>query len=316
MGGWLELRKGYHTFLSPVGELVIVRDNVLRGTLQVMNPATTKNQLQQRRSRSGQGKSRKSDRSKPAQEIQQRALPPIEESCDELLNVAGLMSELPDLEPGAIVETVGKVTPSAETVERIADSEAPETGDVSTESRVMLNIRRVSEGPSDADWLAGFRYNSAALQSFSTTHFSFACALSNEVNNPNTIAVGPWIVTVSIAMPPSPSSSSASAAVNSFPLINPEDLLEGSFQYSLEIPCCNDSEDAELRILWTLIDSGEVDEDKYSHVKRRFRPLDQRLREGLPIFILKCGPEVQGTSSCRTLEATFCYHHYRYHNHP
>jgi hypothetical protein len=267
-----------------------------------MNPATTKNQLQQRRS--GQTKSRKSGRSKP-QEIDQSASLPIEEGSDELLNVAGLMEEGPDLKS---TETFETVSPAA-AVEHIPDSESPEAGD---DSRVMLNIRRVSRGPSDTDWVTEFSYNSAALQSFSTIHFA-PCVPSSGESNANTIVIGPWIIIVSVAI----SSSSSSAAINSFPLTNPEDLLQGSFQYSLEIPCCEDSEQLELQILWTLIDCGEVDGERYAHVKKRFRPLDQRLREGLPIFILKSGPEMEGPpagssgTEALTLEATFCYRHYR-----
>lgn len=45
--GWLELRKGFHTFLTASGDLFIVRDGVLRGNLVVYNPATTRNQMLQ-----------------------------------------------------------------------------------------------------------------------------------------------------------------------------------------------------------------------------------------------------------------------------
>lgn len=46
--GWLELRKGFHTFLTPQGDLVIFQDGVLRKNLVVYNVITSKNQSMQR----------------------------------------------------------------------------------------------------------------------------------------------------------------------------------------------------------------------------------------------------------------------------
>lgn len=43
--GWLELRKGFHTYLSDEYDLIIVKDNVLRKNMILYNPATTRNQL-------------------------------------------------------------------------------------------------------------------------------------------------------------------------------------------------------------------------------------------------------------------------------
>lgn len=45
--GWLELRKGFHTYVTEEGDLYIIRDGILRSNLVVYNPATTKNQLKQ-----------------------------------------------------------------------------------------------------------------------------------------------------------------------------------------------------------------------------------------------------------------------------
>ncbi len=45
--GWLELRKGFHTFLTQEGDLLIIRDGILRSNLVVYNPATTRNQMLQ-----------------------------------------------------------------------------------------------------------------------------------------------------------------------------------------------------------------------------------------------------------------------------
>jgi tRNA(Ile)-lysidine synthetase-like protein len=46
--GWLELRKGFHTFLTIEGDLVIFQDGVLRKNLVVYNVITSKNQSVQR----------------------------------------------------------------------------------------------------------------------------------------------------------------------------------------------------------------------------------------------------------------------------
>lgn len=46
--GWLELRKGYHTFMTDEGELQVLRDGVLRKNVVTVNPATTRNQLLQK----------------------------------------------------------------------------------------------------------------------------------------------------------------------------------------------------------------------------------------------------------------------------
>eukprot|EP01031_Cornospumella_fuschlensis_P040094 gene40094-48858_t len=46
--GYVELRKGTHTFLTADGRLVVLKHNVLRPDLVVYNPATTFNQLAQR----------------------------------------------------------------------------------------------------------------------------------------------------------------------------------------------------------------------------------------------------------------------------
>ena len=312
IGGWLELRKGYHTYLSPAGELVIVRDNVLRHSLQVMNPATTKNQLQQRRG--GQTKSRKSGRSR-RHEVDLVASPAVQDNSDELLSVAGLMEEEPDSKSG-VFDIANMVSNIASMEITAVDSEAQETSVVSSEFRVMLGFRRDSEDSTCADWAARFNYNSAALLTFSTSHFT-AYSSSNQDYKANQILIGPWIISASVVISSSPSPS---AAIDPFPLSSPEDLLPGSFQYTLEIPFHKDSEESELGILWTLIDSGEIDGDKYAQVKRRFRSVDQRLREGLPIFILRSGPGPEvtpdGTSEREVimLVATFCYSHCLFHN--
>lgn len=45
--GWIEMRKGFHTFLHEDGNLTIIQDGVLRGNLVLVNPATTRNKARQ-----------------------------------------------------------------------------------------------------------------------------------------------------------------------------------------------------------------------------------------------------------------------------
>jgi hypothetical protein len=54
--GWLELRKGFHTYLSSEGDLLIFQDSVLRKNLIVYNPATTKNQSKQSKEKNNDSK--------------------------------------------------------------------------------------------------------------------------------------------------------------------------------------------------------------------------------------------------------------------
>lgn len=62
--GWLELRKGYHTYLNEANDLIVLRDGTLRRNLVVYNPATTKNQMMQ-----SSGSSQKSKEKKKASTI-------------------------------------------------------------------------------------------------------------------------------------------------------------------------------------------------------------------------------------------------------
>lgn len=57
--GWLELRKGYHTYLNEANDLIVLRDGTLRKNLVVYNPATTKNQMMQSSGSSQKNKEKK-----------------------------------------------------------------------------------------------------------------------------------------------------------------------------------------------------------------------------------------------------------------
>jgi hypothetical protein len=55
--GWLELRKGYHTYLNEKNDLIIIREGILFKNLVTYNPATTKNQMIQGKMKSNTAKS-------------------------------------------------------------------------------------------------------------------------------------------------------------------------------------------------------------------------------------------------------------------
>jgi hypothetical protein len=55
--GWLELRKGYHTYLNEKNDLIIIREGILFKNLVTYNPATTKNQMIQGKLKSNTAKS-------------------------------------------------------------------------------------------------------------------------------------------------------------------------------------------------------------------------------------------------------------------
>jgi hypothetical protein len=55
--GWLELRKGYHTYLNEKNDLIIIREGILFKNLVTYNPATTKNQMIQGKLKSSNVKS-------------------------------------------------------------------------------------------------------------------------------------------------------------------------------------------------------------------------------------------------------------------
>lgn len=65
--GWLELRKGVHSYLTLEGDLVLLQDGVLRRDLVVHNPATSKNQALQHQKQQprGEGRSKKDKKRQP-----------------------------------------------------------------------------------------------------------------------------------------------------------------------------------------------------------------------------------------------------------
>jgi hypothetical protein len=85
--GWLELRKGYHTYVNEKNDLIILKDGLLRRNLVIYNPATTKNQMITKlTSKKKDGKQEEDVKqviNKPNQENQQSSISDVSISATE-----------------------------------------------------------------------------------------------------------------------------------------------------------------------------------------------------------------------------------------
>ena len=237
--GWLELRKGYHTSLSENGRLVILRDDVLRRTLQTINPATTRNQLKQRRARdsSGEKKLRRKGRGHGGQQGQGQGLgqgqgkdckgneggsgkeskteedKEEEEGLDLTLLLAHdhaeAISSLSEMDTVDIpTETQAKL--GSLSTDRATDMDTAEDGDG---FRVLLqmDIRKEDRGRGPQPLIhSGLSWDPSAGQRFSARHYgskphdpSVPPLEGREHQQQQPLIIGPWQIEVSVEGHPS-----------------------------------------------------------------------------------------------------------------
>ena len=226
--GWLELRKGYHTSLSENGRLVILRDDVLRRTLQTINPATTRNQLKQRRARdsSGEKKLRRKGRGHGGQQGQgqgteggsgKESKAEEDKEEEEGLDLTLLLAH-DNAEAISSLSEIDIIDMPSETPAKLGSLLADGATDMGTAEdgdgfRVLLqmDLRKEDRGRGPQPLIhSGLSWDPSAGQRFSARHYgskphdpSVPPLEGREHQQQQPLIIGPWQIEVSVEGPPS-----------------------------------------------------------------------------------------------------------------
>lgn len=280
--GYVELRKGVHSILTAQGELLVLRSLVLREEMTITNPATTANQLKQRRA--GGCKEKRAKRRQHRQINQANA---AKASNDEdVLDVEEGISLQEMLANATLESAVAVESTSANDVPPAEESIISSTH-ITKEYKVAIDVlvdskSNVVELQFDQDRLVAWERDE--YTTFASTNKGIA-TIGDQLSS---VRLGPWLVTVKM--------TSLSALPQERLLTNLEDILEGSFAFHVILP--SRSAQGRLVLLYDAINSTDPAEEVVEDSTRfpsladlqpwlslDLRGMEVRLRDGLPLLV-------------------------------
>jgi hypothetical protein len=282
--GWLELRKGFHTYLTDKGDLMILRDGVLRKNLVILNPATTRNQMNQSAKKKKAKDSFNVEDGKDSQSQE-----PVQSKQESLVvSTEGLTSLLAS---NAVAEKVTKISASVKVTEREVSS-------------LELNYSIDQVAAVVAVDFQGSNANQA-----------HAAAAARASGLSDVFRYGPWQIIIAAKYVTTATTTPASLIetglvppkkVKLFPKL--DDILPGDFSYQLALPCIPEPDNGPVAVDFMLArDLTAIVEKEYMfHFNTNLvfdelsspfpelveslhcdlKNIDLRYRDGLPFVVL------------------------------
>lgn len=308
--GYVELRKGYHSLITSSGELLVLRAGVLREQMVIYNPATTMNQLQQRKSE-GEQKSNSKDKRRKHREQREGAKAASQKATDEQQAAEG------DEDGSALTFLLSQDNKvQADVMAATEALTALQIADEPLEIPIAKHAVTINCSVSSSSGAVALQYDAKEVESYSaaghpsalgcgeqnTAHDvrSHETLLQSMASGTHTVCMGPWHVTITLV------GDGNTALPQNRLLRHVEDILSGSFGYSILVP----SEGVcPLVLLYDAICSAEfmlahpkigkqqsagisLDPSRYNTLQELqpfvsidLRAMEVRLRDGLPLLV-------------------------------
>jgi hypothetical protein len=249
--GYVELRKGYHSYINSEGELVVLRAGALREQMVIYNPATTLNQQQQKTKRAEGGNSKdKRRRHRESREARKNA------ATINNNNSGNNEAEHEEVWVGKILEVEDRAEDGVENndVEQaVQSSVAVENGDVElvtsgtevTPHKIIVQCNMTS---TESSHVVQLEYDSKSIGDMGVQDYPSALGLgehnlsqgnSQSVQallesvdkSAHSIILGPWHVSISVVQT---AESGLELAIERV-MRQIEDILPGRFSYNILI---------------------------------------------------------------------------------